>query len=370
MRKKIVYMITKSNWGGAQKYVYDLAKSIDKNEYDVMVAFGGSGALKQKLSGERGIRTIQIESLDRDISIFKDIVAFIDILTLLIREKPDIIHLNSSKMGLLGSLAGKITRVNKRIFTVHGWSFNEKISGVKKFIIKSMSKFTTRCSTDIIVLSETEKEQTEDFTKKVHLIPNGIDLHTKFLSKDESLSKLNLDKRHRYIGVIAELHRNKALDVLISAFSNIEEKSLHLVIIGSGEEKESLQKLVDHSALSSKVHFLGHIDNASECIKAFEIFVLPSRKEGLPYTLLEAGLSKTPVISTTVGGIRSIIPNDGLGFLVKPESSEGLRDKIEILLGNEKLRKDMAETLCNHIVKNFNIKDMHDKTFKVYSNQE
>lgn len=371
MKTKILYLVTKSNWGGAQKYVYDLATSIPKNKYNVIVAFGGGGVLKEKLIGEEGIRTIQIESLGRDISMFKDIRAFLEILTLFIREKPNIVHLNSSKIGLLGSLAAKLCGMKKTVFTVHGWAFNEKLSKKKFFVIKIMSKLTAKLSTDLIVLSEKEGSQTSEFVpdNKIHLIRNGIDPNMKFLSKEESLNNLDLDKRHKYIGTIAELHRNKGLDVLISAFANLDE-NIHLAIIGSGEEKENLEKLRDHSGLSSRVHFLGHIDNAGIYIKAFEIFVLPSRKEGLPYTILEAGLSKVPVVSTNVGGISSIISDDSLGFLVKPESEERLREKIELLLDNEKLGEDIGDALSQRIRDEFNIENTRKETFRLYSNQD
>src|SRR3989338_6435442 len=110
-KKKILYVITKSNWGGAQRYVYDLAVHFGADEkYEIVVALGGTGELKRKL-GEKNIRVVELAGLKRDIKILGDIRAFFEILKLLHEEKPNIVHLNSSKAGLLGSIAAFFCRL-------------------------------------------------------------------------------------------------------------------------------------------------------------------------------------------------------------------------------------------------------------------
>ena len=115
MTKKILYIITKSNWGGAQRYVYELATSLPKNSFDAAVLMGGSGSLKERLD-LCGIRTITIPELEKEVNIFKDIKTFFALIALLNKEKPDIIHLNSSKAGILGALAGRVVGIRKIIF--------------------------------------------------------------------------------------------------------------------------------------------------------------------------------------------------------------------------------------------------------------
>src|SRR5688572_22606349 len=116
MKKKILYIITKSNWGGAQKYVHDLATGLPKEQFDVAVAFGhaspeatqakrGTGSLKERLD-VAGIRTISIPRLGRDIQLIDESAVFFSLVKLIRNEKPDVIHLNSPKIGGLGALAG------------------------------------------------------------------------------------------------------------------------------------------------------------------------------------------------------------------------------------------------------------------------
>jgi len=124
-RKKIAYVITKSNWGGAQRYVYDLATNVPKNTFDVIVVCGGNGTLAKKLEQE-GTRVIRIKGLERDIRFGSEIRVLYRLKHLFAQEQPDIVHLNSSKIGGLGSLAARMARVPHIIFTAHGFAFNEK----------------------------------------------------------------------------------------------------------------------------------------------------------------------------------------------------------------------------------------------------
>ena len=157
-KKKIIYCITKANWGGAQKYVYDLATSVDPDLYNVLVLVGGDGSLVNKLK-DRGIKVIILKSLARDVSFIKDIMSFFRLLKIFHQEKPDIIHLNSSKMGLIGSLAGRILRIPKIIFTGHGWAFNEDRSIFQKKIIYFLHKLTIHLAHTVIAVSEQTKNQ-------------------------------------------------------------------------------------------------------------------------------------------------------------------------------------------------------------------
>src|SRR3989344_6172396 len=143
MSKKILYVITKSNWGGAQRYVYDCARSVNKSEFEPVVAAGGNGVLLTRLE-EKGIRTLRVRSFTRDISIVKEFSAFRELLSLYKRERPAVIHLNSSKAGGIGALSAWIygwmpgTTRPRVIFPVHGWGFDEpRPAFVRAFILSA-----------------------------------------------------------------------------------------------------------------------------------------------------------------------------------------------------------------------------------------
>jgi glycosyltransferase involved in cell wall biosynthesis len=121
---KILYLITKSNWGGAQRHVFDLAVAMKDRGHDVAVALGGDGTLRTRLEAA-GIYTHSIASLGRDISTGKDTGSLKEIMSVIHHRRPDILHVHSPKAAGLGAVAGRILGVKKIMYTVHGWAFNE-----------------------------------------------------------------------------------------------------------------------------------------------------------------------------------------------------------------------------------------------------
>ena len=119
---KILYVITKANWGGAQKYVYELATAMKERGHEVAVAYGTEGLLAERL-GQAGIRTLPIGGLSRDIDAKAEVSAWRSLLSLIKEEQPDLVHVNSSKGGL-ALIAARIAGIRRIIFTAHGWAFN------------------------------------------------------------------------------------------------------------------------------------------------------------------------------------------------------------------------------------------------------
>ena len=130
---KILYLITQSEWGGAQRYIFDLATNLPLNRYEISVAAGGNQKLHTKLD-EKNIKSYKLKNLVREINPIKDLKAYFEIKRLLKEVKPDILHLNSSKAGIIGAIASKHAGVKKIIYTVHGFVFNEPMPSWKKQI--------------------------------------------------------------------------------------------------------------------------------------------------------------------------------------------------------------------------------------------
>ncbi len=333
-RKKILYVITKSNFGGAQRYVFDLASAMKDEGHDVAVALGGEGVLKQRLESN-GVRTISISKLGRDVSLAKDAGSFGQIYSIVKSERPDILHLNSPKAAGLGALAGRLLGVNNIIYTVHGWTFNEDRPLWQKTAIAFFSWLTLLFCDKVILLSEKELTQAKRFLfvkNKLTSIPLGIKSLI-FLSREEARKKLSELTRsdislQSVIGTIAELHPNKGLSYLVETMADITRKHSDTicVIIGDGQEKQSLQSLIKERRLENKVFLAGYVDEASRYLKAFDIFVLPSIKEGMPYVLLEAAAAGLPIIATNV--VKEMASEIQTMYIVPPKSASGLAEKI------------------------------------------
>ncbi|MFZ2048815.1 MAG: glycosyltransferase family 4 protein [Minisyncoccia bacterium] len=356
---KIIYGITKSNFGGAQRYVFDLALGAKNFGHEVAVLCGGEGMLVKKLK-EQNIRVIPLPELDRDISFIKDFKSFMFILKTLREERPDVFHTNSSKMGGIGNFAARIARVRKIIFTGHGWAFNEKRSWLSKIIIRDLVWYTVLLSHKTICVSEKTKEAIawEPFIKnKLVVIYNGIENFELISRTDTSF----------IVGTIAELHKIKGLDVLLNAWKEfIQNKQAKLVIIGEGEERKSLEKLVSDLKINDSVVFNGFVNNARSQLSTFDIFVLPSRSEAMPYALLEAGFAGLPVTATNVGGVSEVIENNKNGLLVDKENPKQITEALNKLFNDKNLHETLGTNLKQTISTKFSIFKMLESTFVLY----
>ena len=359
---KILYGVTKSNWGGAQKYVFDLATAAKISGNDVAVLAGGNGVLIEKLD-EAGIRVISLPYMGRDVKLAAEIKAFVDIYKILKSEKPDVFHINSAKMGGLGIVAGRLARVKEIIFTAHGWTFREPRHWLQSLLIEELSWLTVLGAHKTICVSErdyADMARKPFARKKLVVIHNGIS--DKGIMRKQSHSGDPL-----VVGTIAELHRNKGLDVALRAFARaFKYTDTKFQIIGDGEERESLHHLAIELGIDSQVKFLGFKNNATELLSDFNIFILPSRKEGLPYSLLEAGLNSLPVVSTRVGGIPEIIKDGETGLLVPSEDHKALADALKKLSDDSAERKRLGNNLHDLVKKNFSKERMVEETLSLY----
>jgi len=363
-KKKIFYVITKSNWGGAQKYVFDLISSLPTKNFDCILVHGGNGELVEKVK-DLGIKTIQIQDLERDVSIIKEFRVLFFLIKIFLKEKPDIVHLNSSKIGGLGSFAGRMAGVKNIIFTAHGWAFNEDRRTIYISIIKLITRFTVFLSHHIITLSDFERSQVSTWSRnKITRIYLGIKNPT---FKERSQAKSILIQKNpilaplkdkEWIGTIGELHKNKGYSYALEAIKNNIDDIVY-IIIGEGEELNNIKNLIKKYSLQKKVFLLGAIPNAGELVKAFDIFLLSSVKEGLPYVLLEARAARVPIISTNVGGIPEItksIPS----LTVKPKDPIALSKSIKVLINEENNNWPENDTA-------FSFETMLEQTIELYS---
>lgn len=377
--KKILYIITKSNWGGAQAYVYTLARHFAGTGAKVVVALGGTGAanasaglLADKLESEK-ISTVFLSSFARDISIFREAKAFFELLRVIRAERPEVLHLNSSKAGGLGALAGRIAGVRNIVFTSHGLAYDEDRSLLPRTLIWLSTWITILLTHTTIVISEDNLVRARRLpfcSKKVRLVHNGIDSYT-LLDRDSARAHL-LPHSQRdgkvWIGTIAELTRNKALPYLVRAAAQLKKKgcSFELSIIGVGEEQEILEGLISTEGVSDCVHLLGFVANAGTYLSAFDIFTLVSVKEGLPYVLLEAAHAKCVVVGTRIPGITDII-DETTGVLVEPKNVEEIVVALETLLSSQEKRMELGEAVRRKVSEKFSVEKMFEKIASIYN---
>jgi glycosyltransferase involved in cell wall biosynthesis len=381
-RKKILFVVTKSVWGGAQRYVFDIATHLPEELFAIAVAAGGKGPLFDMLKNA-GIRILPVRGLARDINMAKEILSFFSLLAIFLREKPDIIHLNSSKTSVLGAVVAffyKLATLNFSVLTVstaHGWAFEEKRSAASRAILLLTSAIGALFQNKVILISKADLQSARRFIqkKKLVFIPHGL-IPQKRLPKDEARRLIEgiighpFDNATILIGTIAELTPNKGIGILINAAAEIAGRKKNLncrfLIIGDGQEREKLAEVIRRKGLEGIVFLTGFLPDAPRFLSGFDIFVLPSLKEGLPYAVMEAMNAGIPVIATNVGGIPDLIQNNKNGVLVAPENHLPLANAVARLVHNHREREKLSRAGQETIEKYHRFRDMMESTIDVY----
>jgi glycosyltransferase involved in cell wall biosynthesis len=362
-------VITKSNWGGAQRYVYDLATSLDKELFDTEVIVGGNGLLAHKLEAA-GIPVTSLHSMERDINLKKELLSAKELFMLFRKTRPDVVHLNSSKAGGLGAVAARLAGVKKIVFTAHAWAFNENRGLASKLLISFLHWVTVILSHQTIAVSESVKEQVIHMPfmkKKIEVVHLGIE---PFECKGKEEARALLAKEGAppgiWIGAISELHPIKGLLYALDAINLLKDTypALQFYIIGEGEQRSLLEKQIIKRKLEGQVHLAGFIDDAKTYLKAFDIFVLPSLSEAFGYSLLEAGNAGIPIIASKVGGIPEVI--DESGILVPSKSARAIADAIAKLIESSDERTALGRAMHQRANAIFTKEEMITKTSTHY----
>lgn len=363
-RKKLLFVITKSNYGGAQKYIYDLATHLPPEEFDVSVAAGEEGGVLFEKLQKAGIHTFSLSSLGRDVKLFSDIRAFFHLYRLFKRERPDIIHLNSSKAGFTGALAARCLsvvsflspiayRLSPRIvFTAHGWAFNEDRPAIVRafFFVLSWKIVALSHLTIAVSRSIAGSFARIPFAKnKFVIIPHGIS-RCPLLPQEEARKKLLGEKAVEFehvpwIGTIAELHPSKDIDTALRALHLLPDLKYVYVVIGEGQQRAALERKIQYLDMADKVFLVGFRENAPELLSAFDVFLLSSTTEAFGYVVAEALQAGVPVVATAAGGVPEVVSAaDGRAEIVPPKDYRGLAAKIKKTLEN-KGRIEVTEDL-------------------------
>jgi len=359
---KILYIITQADGGGAQKYVLTLAKHFNGG------IAAGNEAGKLFIDAQRvGLDTFELQHLKRDIGPWHDLLAVWEIHKLIKLYKPDVVHLNSTKAGILGSFAGIGTKT-KIVFTAHGFVFNEPLPTPTKMFYLALEKVASAYRDFIITVSDADKKSALDnkliAPNKITTVYNGIP-QIEFLTKQQARQELGLDENKIIVGNTSNFYNTKGLDILIQAVSLPDKNPAdgQFVIMGKGKLQGEIEQQISKLHLEPKIKLLTNLRQADIYLKAFDIFVLPSRKEGFPFALLEAMQAGLPIVATRVGGIPEALGEAGL--LVEPENPSALALALNNLITNKNLADQYGQKALDRS-KLFTETKMLEQTEKIY----
>lgn len=349
---KILHIITNTELGGAQRVCIDLCNMAVSENNSVAVASMANGYLWNQL--DRRVIQYQIKNLVKPISPKKDILVLFELRTIIKNFQPDIIHLHSSKAGVLGRLAS-IKNPKHIVYTVHGFDSIR----LKHRIFLPIERLLQNFCGAIIGVSEYDKEKllSEGIYKNVSVIYNGISEDN--ITKAKSLP-CNIQNKKIIIS-IARISSQKNFPLFIEVAKNLQEYTF--IWIGNSSE-HSTQNLYNVYSIPENVILLGDIPGASNYINLCDLFVLFSHFEGLPMTIIEAMSQKKAIVASNVGGIPELIDSSN-GVLVS-NNVEEICSAIKNIIENKKLLETMNNNSYKKYHSTFTLKTMWKNYKLVY----
>lgn len=360
---RIMYIITLPILGGAQVHLNDVIRNLpDDIEPNLLVGQDGWLATKVK---EKTENVFVVPSLVRQISPLNDIKAFWAVRQLIKKMKPDLVHCHSSKAGIIGRLAAWSCGI-PAVFTAHGWAFTEGVSPGKRYIYKLMERVMAQCTRKIICVSDYDRNLAltvmPEQADKMLTIHNGVPCIKK-IDQPKNNERLRLVMVARFC---APKQQRELITAVHELLVENPEMDLSLALIGDGPEYEAVKKYTLALENNGFVDFLGAQADAAHLLNQYDVFVLISRWEGLPISILEAMRQGLPVIASDVGGIKEMVKDEETGFLIPRENLALLKEKIKQLYDDRDTCNKLGQQGRNKYIAEFTSESMMKKLVRIY----
>jgi glycosyltransferase involved in cell wall biosynthesis len=357
-KPRVLYVVTRGERGGAQAHVLDLAMGM-REKFEVDVATGEEGFLADACR-ERGIPVHILDHLRREIEPLKDARGVKELIEIMRRLEPDLVHAHTFKAGFLGRFAAKYSKIPS-VYTVHMWPFGDAVPLTWRVVAPVCERLAARWCDRIVTVSELGARSAAQYriggASQVVPILNGITDHPgrAQLIHDRPLS----------CTMVARFTEFKDHGVLLRAFAKVPGEA-RLKLVGDGSTLAAVKKLAGDLGIRERVEFKGARGDVPEILAQTDVFVLASKTETLPISILEAMRAGLPVIASDVGGISEEVVDGETGLLVTAGSVEELSRALKRLLADRQLRVAMGSAGRRRFERVFRADAMLERTQALY----
>jgi glycosyltransferase involved in cell wall biosynthesis len=373
---RILYLITGAEKGGAQLHVLSLARAARDAGHEVHVVAGDQGWLLERASGE-GISTGVLPGLKRSWNPVTVPIIVNQLRAEMSRRLPDVLHMHSSN-ALFGVLAAKSLGYSapKTIATVHGlsvlnpgWKGNQ---AKKVAYARTMKQLWSLCGKVVFVCqSDYDYAVSNGLADKSRsvVIRNGLEGPRDFYDVREARERLGVPAQNSslpVVGTVARLSEEKDLDLLLETARMMPHARCAFRIVGQGPEESRLNRKIRDRGLEGRVAIIRSQGDAHRIMKGFSVFLMTSRYEGLPYTLLEAAHAGVPSVTVDVGGVREIVVDGMTGIVVGKRDPALLSDAVTHLLNDSESSARIASTAKSYVDMRFSVHQMAEDTLSEY----
>ena len=351
-KTKILYLITRFIRGGADDHVLLTVKNLDKRKYDIHLGFGEEHDLNMVNEAYCHAKVFSFPM--KHFSLVSAVKSIFHLYKYMKKHRIHIVHTNSTEAGIAGRIAAWLAGVPIILHTVHGIAFVPSRSWALNQFILFCERFTALFTTRITPVGNDIKRKylRKGIGRKEQYktIYGGIDF-SRFTASQKLKSK-------PVISHISRLAKGKGHDVFLKAAKKVlRKKSAEFWIVGDGEYKSKIQRMVRDLDLQDNVKMLGYRRDIPNILGKTSILVLPSLAEGIPRVIMEALRMKVPVIATPVGGVPEILDYGKAGVLIPTNDPDVLADGIIHLLNNPQTVKALQDS-GYRVSERFSVREM------------
>lgn len=368
---RILEMIDQPFLGGGQINLLSLVKNLDREKFEVFVCSQGGGPLVDEVE-KNDIQHFPVPFSKR---IGRKTGHKIRII--LKDNKIDILHTHGGIAGFYGRWAAWKCRTPVIVHTLHGIHYLHYRNFLLKHFFILLERYYSRMSDAVVFVSEADKEKGRKFNLapegKTYTIKNGIDLSAfkedyTVNSKTDKKKEVKLESFQPLVGTVARLHRQKGILYLLRAAKQISQvfPRIKILIIGGGPLRQKLERMARRLGIEECVWFMGERKDAQELTSLFDVFVLPSLWEGLPYVLMEASILGKPIVATDVDGNREIIEDGKTGILIPARDPEKMAEAVIRLLRDKDFASQLGESAKEIIPPKFTLSRMVEEMQSLY----
>jgi glycosyltransferase involved in cell wall biosynthesis len=324
------------------------------------VAAHGEGPLKTA-AARLDVPFFPLTQVRRSVSPIHDPLGIVELTRLFRRLRPDVVHLNSSKAGVLGRIAAAAARVPVRIFTAHGWAF-KAASGVDSRLYLLADRAVESLTSMVICVSENERRAglaagvcTEE---RSIVIRNAVEVG--------AAPQARGDEPPVRIVSVGRLAAPKDFSTLVAAVARLPEGRAHLRVFGDGPLRTELEAQKQALGLDAAVEFAGEVPDVRPHLENADVFVLSSLSEGMPVSILEAMAAGLPVVASAVPGLEEVVLDGETGFLATPGDAAALAEKLGELVDDPDRRSSFGAAGRARAEEHFSLPAWRDAHFSLY----
>ncbi len=363
----ILHVYQNSKIGGIQQQILSLLKEYDREVFNpAFCCLGPKGEIGKEIEN----LGFDFTALNRERYHRFSPGIVIALYKLIKRKRIHVLRTHKYRANLYGRLAGRLAGVPVIISSLHiDYGAKDRYTGRR-----IMNRLLSRVSDRIVAVSESVKRDSVRYDgiepERVLVIRNGVD--TRRFSAGQEYNnageEFSIKKEDMVIGFVGRIVQSKGLQYLIEAASLLKGQydNLKFLLVGDGSLVNELKEQAREKGVFKNVIFAGSRRDISAFLSRFNIFVMPSVKEGLPNSLLEAMAMGKPVIAAGVGGIPEVINNGVNGLLVPPGDAGRLAESIKRLIENEGMAAGMGQAARDFIAENYSIKSTALKWQSLY----